>query len=167
MEQEAAEDIQEILVHEEESAGGVMATGCIEVRPGGDRPAWSSSACEALADEVEILNQIYVLDGSGTSRRAEPPGAAPAAPAVAPSATWMTTDLVSLRPEASLRRGGRRVRRSTGSGPSRWWTRHNTFLGAVRLIRVLAELSGSSACECGDPHACAVPLERRTAASSS
>ena len=62
MEPEAAEDMRAILAHEEETAGGIMATACIETGPDRGGAATSSEQCGALADEVEIFNQIYVLD---------------------------------------------------------------------------------------------------------
>jgi CBS domain-containing protein len=139
MEPDAMEEIRSILDHEEDTAGGVMSTRCLEMAPE-EAAGRALEKVRALAEEVDILNQIYVL---GEERRllgvlslrelllARPE---------APLRSVMTSDVVSVRPEAGLdavaavfvKYGFRAVPVVDPAG---------TFRGAVRLARVLPKLS--------------------------
>ncbi len=138
METEAAEDVREILSHEEETAGGIMATECVEARPD-ERAADVLARMREHADEVEVFYYIHVLDGARhlvgilnirEILRAEPD---------TPLREIMTTDLVTVGPEAPHREvaeilvkyGFRSVPVVDGE---------NTFLGAVRIFAVAGEL---------------------------
>jgi magnesium transporter len=61
MEGEAAADVRTILAHEEESAGGVMTTSCIEATPS-ERVGDALQRLRASAEEIEILDAAFVLD---------------------------------------------------------------------------------------------------------
>jgi len=61
MEGEAASEVQTLLSHKEESAGGVMDSSCIEALPG-DTVASILDRIPKLTDTVEVYNLIYIID---------------------------------------------------------------------------------------------------------
>jgi Mg/Co/Ni transporter MgtE len=63
MEGEAASEVQTLLAHKEESAGGVMDPSCIEAQPG-DSAASILERIPELTEEVEVYTLIFVVDGN-------------------------------------------------------------------------------------------------------
>lgn len=61
MEGEAASEVQTLLSHREESAGGVMDPTCIEAQPG-DTVAALLERIPGLTETVEVYNLIYIID---------------------------------------------------------------------------------------------------------
>jgi len=61
MEGEAASEVQTLLSHKEESAGGVMDANCIEAQPT-DTVASILDRIPKLTENVEVYNLIYVVD---------------------------------------------------------------------------------------------------------
>ena len=139
METEAAEDVRTILSHKEESAGGIMSTVCIETAPA-DTAGSVLDYVRIVADDAEVLNQIYVLDPGrhllGVLSLRELLRAA----ADTPVGTIMTTDVVKVHPEAGLEEvakifvkyGFRAVPVVDGK---------DTFIGSIRLINALVKLA--------------------------
>jgi Mg/Co/Ni transporter MgtE len=139
MEREAAQDIVTILSHRQESAGGMMATQCIEAKPQ-QRAAEVLEQVRSVADQVEVLNYAYVLDEEGRLL-----GVANLRQLMraAPDSTMqslMATDVVKVTPRTSVKDVARLfVRYGFRAIPV--VDKRNVFLGAVRLMSVLEELS--------------------------
>ena len=139
MESEAAEDIRAVLAHDEKSAGGMMATFCIEAKAQ-QRAAEVMERIRPIADKVEILNHIYVLDDNrhliGLLNLRELLHAAPDTAI----GDLMTTNLVTVSP-ATRPKDIARIFGKYGFRTIPVVDENNVFLGAVRLTSVLAELS--------------------------
>jgi Mg/Co/Ni transporter MgtE len=139
MEREAQEDIRAILTHEEKSAGGVMSTACIETRP--DQLAGEVlEHVRSVAGEAEVFNQIYVLDEGRHLLGVLSLRELLLAKTDAPLRTLMTTDVVSLDPDASLQAVAA-IFVKYGFRAVPVVDKNNVFLGAIRLISVLSKLS--------------------------
>ncbi len=139
MEAEAAEDVRELLSHEEESAGSVMATSCIEATP--DQAAADIlDSVRLRAEEVGVFNIVYVLDEArrlvGAVSLRELFVASPDARV----GSLMTTHLVKVTPEASLRDLARLFAKY-GLRAIPVVDEEGTFLGAVRMKDILGELA--------------------------
>jgi magnesium transporter len=139
MEIEAAEDVKTILVHKEMSAGSVMATFCIEARP--DQPAGVIlEHVRKIADKVEVFNYIYVLDEErhllGVSSLRELLHALPDESLE----SLMTTHVVKVNPETRLKDVAKLFAKY-GFRSIPVVDEQDVFMGAVRLISVLAEMS--------------------------
>jgi len=64
MEKERAEDLRELLVHPEETAGGLMTTAYLSLGP--DVSVETAIArLRATAPDLDIIDYIYVVDGEG------------------------------------------------------------------------------------------------------
>ncbi len=61
MEGDAASEVQTLLSHKEESAGGVMDSNCIEAQPS-DTVSSMLERIPKLTEEVEVYSLIYVID---------------------------------------------------------------------------------------------------------
>ena len=61
MEGEAASEVQTLLAHKEETAGGVLDSNCIEAQPG-DTVASILARMPQLTGNVEVYNLIYIID---------------------------------------------------------------------------------------------------------
>jgi magnesium transporter len=140
METDAAEDVKAILSHEERSAGGVMSTTLFETRPN-DLAGAVLARLKESADDVDVFNQIYVLDGDRRLLGVLSLRELLRAPDATPLRALMTTDPVMVKPEASLddvieifvKYGFRAVPVVDSGG---------VLLGAIRLINILHKLSG-------------------------
>jgi len=139
MELEAAEDVREILAHEEESAGSVMSTSCIEVRPD-DTAGDVLDFVRARAEEIGVVNIIYLLDEARRLVGVVSLRELLAAPPDARLASLMTTHLVKVEPDASLRDLARLFAKY-GLRAIPVVDENGEFLGAVRLKDVLTELA--------------------------
>ncbi len=64
MEQEKAEDVRELLVHPDESAGGLMTTAYLSLTPEVTVEA-AISRLKAEAPNLDIIDYIYVVDEEG------------------------------------------------------------------------------------------------------
>lgn len=139
MEVEAAEDVREILAHEDESAGSVMSTSCIEAKPD-DIAADVLESIRRCAEEVGVFNIIYVLD---EGRRLVGVVSLRELFAASPDARighLMTTHLIKVGPDARLRDLARLFAKY-GLRAVPVVDDRGSFLGAVRLKDVLNELA--------------------------
>lgn len=138
MNREAAQDVMVILSHPEMTAGGVMATSCIEVQPY-ETAAAVLERVRALADEVEVFNHIYVLDSErhlvGVLNLRELLRAKPDTT----MESLMTRDLVKVLPDTSLQDVARLLMKY-GFRAIPVVDKNNVFLGAVRMKSVVDEL---------------------------
>jgi CBS domain-containing protein len=139
MESEAVADVRSILSHEEDSAGGAMATHCLEAEC--QESAGSVlQRVRRLAAEVDLFNHIYVLDparhltGVLTLRqllRAEDG---------LTMADLMTKEPITVTPETRLREVARLLVKY-GFRAIPVVDAEQVFLGAVRFRDVQAELA--------------------------
>ena len=139
MERGAADDIREILVHHEESAGGVMSTSVIEADLE-ETAVVVFERVKALANEAEILSHIFVLDRQrrlvGVFNLRELLSASPETTVE----SLMTTDLVTVGPGEDFEELAKLfVKYGFRAIPV--VDENNLFLGAVRLIRVVSEMA--------------------------
>jgi magnesium transporter len=139
MESESAEDVRTLLAHEEASAGGVMTAACVEARP--DQTAASVlDHIRAAVNDLEHINTVYVLD---EARRLVGVVSLHEVFRSAPDARLdgiMTTHLVSVSPEASVRDVARLfVKYGFRAIPV--LDDRGVFLGAVRQRRIIGELA--------------------------
>ncbi|HPD13376.1 MAG TPA: CBS domain-containing protein [Planctomycetota bacterium] len=139
MDFEAAEDVRELLAHEDESAGSMMSTSCIEAAPD-DIVADVLEAIRRRAEEIGVFNIIYVLD---EGRRLVGVVSLRELFAASPDARigrLMTTHLIKVGPEARLRDLARLFAKY-GLRAVPVVDERGGFLGAVRLKDVLNELA--------------------------
>ena len=135
MEGEAAEDVKTILAHEEESAGGIMTTGCVEASPT-EKIGDVLQRIRTHAEEVEILDTAFVLDegrhlvGVLTLREL---WLAPPDMSVEAS---MTHGPVSVRPEAHLEEVAR-VFVKYGFRALPVVDAQDVFQGAIPLVNII------------------------------
>jgi CBS domain-containing protein len=139
MESDVVADVKSILSHGEDTAGGAMATRCLEAA--GDETAGNVlRRVRQQAEDVDMFNHIYVLDaeqrltGMLTLRellRAEDGQTV---------AELMTTDTVTVRPEARLREVARLLVKY-GFRAIPVVDAERVFLGAVRFRDVQPELA--------------------------
>lgn len=102
MDGEAASEVQTLLSHKEESAGGVMDASCIEARPG-DAVAAILERIPSLTETVEVYTLIYVVDENkilkGVLSLRELYRAAPAATLE----SLISRELIAVNPETRLK----------------------------------------------------------------
>lgn len=139
MESEAVADVKSILSHEENSAGGAMATHCLEAECH-ETAGIVLQRVRRLAEEVDLFNHIYVLDadrrltGVLTLRellRAEDGQT---------MSDLMTREAVTVTPEVRLREVARLLVKY-GFRAIPVVDTDQVFLGAVRFRDVQAELA--------------------------
>jgi CBS domain-containing protein len=139
MDREAAEDVQSVLIHDQRSAGGAMGIYCFEASPS-EGAAQVLVRIRTLSEEVDVFNYVYVLDeqrrllgvvGLRELLKAEPG---------ATMERLMGKDLVTVTPETSLKAVARLFAKY-GFRAIPVIDDKNVFLGAVRLISILEELS--------------------------
>ena len=139
METEAAADVKTILAHEEKSAGGIMATSCIETRPeqkAGDVLEYVRS----VAHEVEVFNQIYVLDAGRHLIGVMSLRELMRASINDELRGLMTSEVVKVGPQTELEEVAR-IFLKYGFRAIPVVDDDNVFRGAVRLINVLGKLT--------------------------
>jgi CBS domain-containing protein len=139
MENGSAQDVRTLLAHEEESAGGMMTAACVDARANQTAAAVIEHV-RASAAELEHINTIYVVDearklvGAVSLRQLF---------AAAPDATLeglMTSNVVKVSPETSVRDVARLfVKYGFRAIPV--VDEQGVFLGAVRQRSILAELA--------------------------
>jgi magnesium transporter len=138
MESGAAEDVQTLLAHEGETAGGAMETSCLEASPG-QRAGEVLEGVRAVAKEAGVFNYVYVLDGRrhllGVLNLRE----LFSAPPDAPIESLMAAHIVKVRPDTRLRDVGRAFAKY-GFRAIPVVTEDNVFIGAVRLTHVLDKI---------------------------
>ena len=139
MENEAAADVQTLLAHESESAGGVMATSCLEAQPG-ETVANVLPRIRCMAQEVEVFDLIHVLDAErhllGLLTLRELLRASESAT----MESLMTVEPVTVTPATPLRDVARLfVKYGFAAVPV--VDENRVFLGAVRPDSALAELA--------------------------
>ncbi len=139
MESEAVADVKTILSHEEDTAGGAMATHCLEAEAHETTGAVLQRV-RRLAEEVDLVNHIHVLDsarhliGVLTLRellRAEDQRT---------MAELMTLEPVTVTPDARLREVARLLVKY-GFRAIPVVAADRVFLGAVRFRDVQPELA--------------------------
>ena len=139
MEQDSASDVRAVLAHKERSAGGIMATGCIEARPD-ESAAAVLARIRQTASEVDVYNVIYVLDGERRLLGVASLKFLLGAPENSPLAQFMMEDSVTVKPDATLQDVARLfLKYGFMSIPVVDAT--GIFLGAVRAESVLPELA--------------------------
>jgi magnesium transporter len=139
MEGEAAQDVRELLAHEAESAGSVMATHCIEARPDQDAASVLASI-RPMAEEVGVFNIVYVLDDAGRLVGVVSLRELFAASPDAHVDSLMATHIISVEPDTPLRDLGRLFAKF-GLRAIPVVDDQGVLLGAVRLKDVLLELA--------------------------
>jgi len=139
MEDEAAQDVRELLAHEDESAGSLMATYCLEARPDQDAGSVLDSI-RPIAAEGGVFTVAYVLDESkrliGVLSLRELFAASPDARVD----SLMTTHLIAVPPDATLRDLARLFAKY-GLRAIPVVNEQGELLGAVRLKDALLKLA--------------------------
>lgn len=139
MENEAAAEVQTLLAHKEESAGGVMDSHCLEATTR-DVAASIRERLQNLPDDVKVYNLVYVVDdrrrlaGVLSLRdifRADPD---------ATLDSIMTRDPVRFTPEARLKDVAREFAKF-GFPAIPIVNEEGVFLGIVRHDSVLSQLA--------------------------
>jgi len=139
MEQDAAHDVKAILAQEEETAGAVMTTACIEARPE-QKAQEVFERVRSLADEVEVLNTIYVLDEKRRLRGVLSLRDLLKAPPETTLEYIMTTHVVTLSPETGLTNVAELFAKY-GFHSIPVVDKDNAFLGAVRFKSIRDQLA--------------------------
>jgi len=139
MEDDAASEVQNLLSHKEESAGGVMDSNCLEAQPG-DTVASTLERIPKMAEYVEVYNLIYVIDKNRTLKGVlslrELFRAAPAAPLE----SIMSRELITVNPETRLKDVAREFAKY-GFQAVPIVDADGMFLGVVRYDSVLSHLA--------------------------
>ena len=138
MESEAAQDVRELLAHDECTAGGMMTTSCVEAGVHQTAGAVLDSF-RPVTDEVAEFNIVYVVD---EARRLAGVVSLRDLLRAAPDTTvesLMITRIVKVSPRAGLRELGQLFAKY-GIRAIPVVDDEGTFLGAVRLRDVLYEL---------------------------
>lgn len=102
MEPSEAEDVVELLEHEEDTAGGMMTTEYVAFPPE-ITVGQTLEKLRAMADEVETIYYIYATDPSGRLMGVASLRELMTARADQPLDEIMTTQIISVKPEAPLR----------------------------------------------------------------
>ena len=139
MEDDAASEVQTLLAHKEESAGGVMDSNCLEAQPG-DSVASILERIPKMTEYVEVYNLIYVIDKKRTLKGVlslrELFRAAPAATLE----SVMSRELVTVNPDTRLRDVAREFAKY-GFQAVPVVDADGMFLGVVRYDSVLSHLA--------------------------
>ena len=139
MEGEAASEVQNLLAHKEETAGGVLDSNCIEAQPG-DTVASILARMPQLTGNVEVYNLIYILDENrvlkGVLSLRELFRAIPAATLE----SIMARELVTVTPETRLKDVAREFAKY-GFQAVPVVDAEGVFQGVVRYDSVLAQLA--------------------------
>ncbi len=102
MEGEAATEVQTLLSHKEESAGGVMDPSCIEAHPD-DTVASILERIPKLTEEVEVYNLVYITDGNKRLKGVLSLRELFRAPPTATLASLISHELITVNPETRLK----------------------------------------------------------------
>lgn len=102
MEPAEAEDLAELLEHEGDTAGGLMTTAYVAVSPE-TRVSEALEKLRALADEVETIYYLYVIDPAGRLVGVVSLRELMLARPEQPLHEIMVTQAITVRPEASIR----------------------------------------------------------------
>ncbi|MEI7880393.1 MAG: CBS domain-containing protein [bacterium] len=102
MDGDAASEVQTLLSHEEESAGGVMDSSCIEARPG-DTVASILERIPKLTEVVEVYNLIYIVDENRILQGVLSLRELFRAPPSATLTSLISHELITVHPETPLK----------------------------------------------------------------
>jgi magnesium transporter len=137
MDAESAQTMKTILAHEEKTAGGVMATLCVEAKPEEHAPA-VLERMRSLAGDVEVFDYVYVLDGERHLLGVLSLRELIHADGQVALETIMTRHVITAGPDTPLRDVARSfVKYGVSAIPV--VDAQNVFLGAVRVNSALEE----------------------------
>jgi magnesium transporter len=139
MDHESAAEVQTLLAHEEESAGGVLDTNCLEALTT-ETAASILEKLRALPEDVKIYNLIYVVDENRALKGViSLRGLFRAAPE-APLGTIMDEVLVQVSPDTRLKEVAREFAKY-GFQALPVVDENGTFKGIVRYDSALSHLA--------------------------
>jgi magnesium transporter len=139
MEGEAVADVKSILSHEEDTAGGAMATHCLEAASH-ETAGSVLQRVRRLAEEVDMFNHIYVLDAEHRLAGVLTLRELLRADDAQTVADLMTKEPVTVSPDTRLREVARLLVKY-GFRAIPVVDAGHVFLGAVRFRDVQAELA--------------------------
>ncbi len=132
-----AADVRMHLEHGDESAGGIMATSCLEAAPAETAGAVLARV-RSLAEEAELMAYIYVLDSGRRLLGVITLRQLLRAPAETAMTERMAVDPVTVTPETDLRDVGRLFAKYAFQDIP-VVDQEQRFLGAVRLKSIVTE----------------------------
>ncbi|MEI6149453.1 MAG: CBS domain-containing protein [bacterium] len=139
MDDESASEVQTLLSHKEESAGGVIDSSCIEAQPG-DTVASILERIPKLTDTVEVYNLIYIIDETRTLKGVLSLRELFRAPPTASLESLISHELITVNPETRLKDVAREFAKY-GFQAVPVVSAEGKFQGVVRYDSVLSHLA--------------------------